>query len=470
MFGNSLAGRFLLLTLAFLALAELLILIPATASFRRDYLELRIEKARVVGLTVLHTNASVDEDSAQRILENADALNIRMRLDTRSVLVLQRPLPGEKMGFHEVVLDEQDRWMQLRDAVRRYFLPGEELVRVESSLSANSKNRIDIVIRSGDLRGAMRQYSLEILGISSIVSLIVAALMLLVVRLFVVAPIYRFIGSIKAFGSDPGDARRIIAPSARVRELRDAELALQSMQVELGSSFRQKERLSQLGEAIAKINHEMRNVLTPAQLVADMIGDSSDPGVKRAAPKILKSISRAVDLTRSVLDFARLREPVTEPTRFSLADLVSEVVELESVHVRDGSVGFEVLVPAGVFVEADRNQMFHAFLNLVRNARQAAEGGETPGLVTIEAGESGDGVRALVRDNGPGLPATSLDFLFKPFQGGPGRGSSGLGLAIARDCVRANSGELRLAENSDSGAAFEIFLPRPSGKLDSPSG
>ena len=73
-------------------------------------------------------------------------------------------------------------------------------------------------------------------------------------------------------------------PTAGVERMRDAEEALQSMQTQLTGALRQKERLAQLGGAVAKISHDLRNILTTAQLFADRMEGSADPVVAGRRP------------------------------------------------------------------------------------------------------------------------------------------------------------------------------------------
>ena len=116
-----------------------------------------------------------------------------------------------------------------------------------------------------------------------------------------------------------------------VTELREAEDALQSMQTQLTGALRQKERLAQLGGAVAKISHDLRNILTTAQLFADRIEGSADPMVSRAAPKLVSSISRAVSLCESTLAFGKAEEaaPLLRPV--NLGELAEEVAEAEGL-------------------------------------------------------------------------------------------------------------------------------------------
>jgi hypothetical protein len=158
---------------------------------------------------------------------------------------------------------------------------------------------------------------------------VTAALLFIAVRFLLVVPIKRVVGHMTSYAEAPDDASRIIEPQGSVRELRDAETALQSMQTQLTGALRQRERLAQLGEAVAKISHDLRNILSVTTLMADRLEGSADPAVQRATPKILASLTRAVNLTEATLAFGRAEEPSPKLERVRLADIAEDVVENE---------------------------------------------------------------------------------------------------------------------------------------------
>ena len=86
-----------------------------------------------------------------------------------------------------------------------------------------------------------------------------------------------------------------------------------------------------LGGAVAKISHDLRNILTTAQIFADRLEDSADPKVRRAAPKLVNSITRAVNLCETTLAFGKAEEPQPTMSIFNLAPLVADVVEAETL-------------------------------------------------------------------------------------------------------------------------------------------
>jgi signal transduction histidine kinase len=122
-----------------------------------------------------------------------------------------------------------------------------------------------------------------------------------------------------------------------VTELREAEIArCRSLQTDLTTALRQKERLAQLGGAVAKVSHDLRNILTSAQLFADRMEGSADPAVRGLVPKLVGSISRAVNLCESTLAFGKAEEPPPQLARVPLARLVDDVIDGERLAAGDG--------------------------------------------------------------------------------------------------------------------------------------
>ncbi|MFN6978344.1 MAG: sensor histidine kinase, partial [Gemmobacter sp.] len=277
----------------------------------------------------------------------------------------------------------------------------------------------------------------------------------------IVLPIDRLVRHMTAYADAPEDARRVIQPTARVRELRAAEDALRAVQMQLTGALKQRERLAMLGAAVAKISHDLRNILTSAQLFADRIGASGDPAVARAAPKLVNSIARAISLCESTLAFGKAEEPPPRLARFALRPLVDEVLDGEGLAPgSDGPIAAIPDVPPGLVLRADSEQLYRVLANLVRNARQAIEATGRGGTIEISATEDDEAWWIRVGDTGPGLPARARDNLFAAFQGGARKGGSGLGLAISAELIRGHGGALELARSDAEGTEFVICLPK----------
>ncbi|CAM3765827.1 sensor histidine kinase [Paracoccus yeei] len=470
---NTLSGRFAVLTGIFVILAELLILLPSLANYRQDYLESRLERAQIASLALLATDESLASDLESELLENAGVFNVVLRRNDVRQLVLSSPIPGPIAATYD--LRDQPFLTSARDALAQLMDPQNRVIRVIGAPVNQAGQLIEITMDTARLRTEMIDYGLRLLLISAAFSILTAFLLNVAAQRLLLVPIRRVINHMTAYASAPEDARLIITPTARLSELNEAETALAAMQRTVTSSLKQKERLAQLGQAVARISHDLRNILTTAQIFADRLETSADPAVRRAAPKLVNSISRAVNLCETTLAFGKAEEPAPSLSRFNLAALVAEVAEAEALAAegaaQDGAAPIEFLtdVPPGLMVRADRDQMFRVLSNLVRNARQAIEATRRPGTIEIGAGEDEAEWFIRVGDTGPGLPKKARDYLFQPFSGGSRKGGTGLGLAIAADLVRNHGGRLDLLRSDEEGTQFCLRLPRELAGIPLPA-
>lgn len=156
--------------------------------------------------------------------------------------------------------------------------------------------------------------------------------------------------------------------------------------------------------AVAKVSHDLRNILTSAQLFTDRIEASDDPLVRRMAPKLVNSITRAVSLCESTLAFGRAEEPAPTLTMVPIRAIAADVAASEQLAVADACVEIVNEVPDTLVARADPEQLYRVIMNLVRNARQALVASGKPGRVTIAGCENDDTWCIEIRDTGPGLP------------------------------------------------------------------
>jgi signal transduction histidine kinase len=462
-FLNTLSGRFLMLTVAFVMLAEVLIFVPSIARFREDYLLLRLEKAQIASLALLATDGMISPDLEAELLSNAGVLNVVLWRDQIRQLILSSPMPDEISATYD--LRKATPLYLLRDALVVLIDSQDHAIRVLGNPVQDAGSLIEVTMPTAPLRHAMIAYGLRILALSALISAVTAALLFFAVRRLLVQPIHRVVQHMALYADAPEDARRVISPTSGVVELREAEEALLSLQTQISGALRQKERLAQLGAAVAKISHDLRNILTTAQLFADRIERSSDPAVARIAPKLVGSITRAVSLCESTLAFGKAEEPSPRLSRFALRPLIEEVIEAEALGERAG-VTCLVDVPAGLNVRADSEQLYRVLANLMRNAMQALEATGQEGAIEVSGGETETEWWIKVGDTGPGLPPRARDHLFTAFQGGARKGGSGLGLAIAFELVRGHGGHLELQRSDETGTEFKIHLPKKDGLLE----
>ena len=458
MFFRTLSGRFLLLMLLFVLLAEVLIFVPSVARFREDYLLTRLERAQIAALALLASDGQISDKLAEELLNTAGVYNVVLRRDAVRELVLSSPVPGPISATYDLRNPPLPDLMQ--DGISAMFVEDGTVIRLIGDPVQEAGLLIEVTMDAGPLRDGIRDYALRLLWLSLVITLATAALLFLSVQTLIVTPIRRVVASMAAYAKAPEDARSIIAPDARVTELREAEEALQHMQEDLTQALRQKERLAQLGGAVARISHDLRNILSTASLVADRMEGSSDPAVNRAAPKLLNAINRAVNLCESTLAFGKAEEPPSRLTQIALRPLIEDVTDAERLAgAGSEAVEFLVDVPASLTLRADAEQIFRVLSNLIRNARQAIEATGQPGTIEISAQDQDDGTVIRVIDTGPGLPQRARDNLFAAFQGGARKGGTGLGLVIAAELVRGHGGRLELVRSDAEGTEFRLWLP-----------
>lgn len=460
-FLNTLSGRFLMLTVVFVMLAEVLIFVPSVARFREDYLLTRLERAQIASLALLASDGMISQELERELLANAGVFNVVLRRDAVRELVLSSPIPAPIVATYD--LRDPGELVLMRDAMRVLFDRENHIIRVVGDPVREAGLLIEITTETAPLRQAMLEYGMRILYLSAVISVMTAVLLFLAVRVLMVLPINRVIRHMIAYAEAPEDARRVIRPNATVRELREAEEALEKLQTQLTGALKQRERLAQLGGAVARVSHDLRNILSTATLFADRMEQSDDPAVQRAAPKLVNSLSRAVNLCESTLAFGKAQEPPPQLTRLALRPIVEDVVENERLAGQEGALEFLTDVPVGLILRADGEQLYRVLGNLVRNARQAIEATGTPGTIEIGAGETENEWWIRVGDTGPGLPEKAREHLFTAFQGGARKGGFGLGLAIAAELVRGHGGRLELHRSDEEGTEFLIRLPKALG-------
>ena len=454
---NSLSGRFLILTVIFVMLAEVLIFVPSVARFREDYLLARLERAQIASLA-LEADDMISPALEAELLRNAEVYNVVLRRDQVRQLALSSPIPSPITATYD--MRDPGSMRLITDALNTLVDPKERIVRVIGNPVRDGGLLIEVTMDEVPLRNALLAYGRNILLLSAFISIITASLLFLSVQILLVRPIKGVVGQMQAYAKAPEDARQIITPRAGVTELRAAEEALRMMQTQITSSLKQKERLAQLGGAVAKVSHDLRNILTSAQLFVDRIESSDDPLVKRMAPKLVNSITRAVHLCESTLAFGRVDEPAPRLSRVNLAHIVGDVIDSERLAAADYPLSFAEDIPASMTLRADGEQLYRAIFNLVRNARQAIMTTGEPGEIGLRAFEDDLTWSLTITDTGPGLPKKAQEFLFQPFQGGVRKGGSGLGLVIAADLVRGHGGRLELKSTDASGTTFLIQLPK----------
>jgi signal transduction histidine kinase len=461
-FWRGLAGKLLLLTVLIVMLGEVLIFVPSIANFRLTWLENRIATAEIAALTVeAAMGQEVSDELRREILNGAGVKVVALKRDESRHLMLSA---HDNIMIEEAFDLRQATWWDLiGDAFYTLIAGGDRIIGVLDDPPNMSGEFIEVALDEAPLRQAMIDFSFRILALSVVLSLIVAALVWMALNRLMVRPIRNITGNMVHFAEDPEDTSRIVRPSRRGDEIGVSERQLAHLQTQLAGMLNQKSRLAALGLAVSKVSHDLRNMLSSAQLLSDRLGAVDDPAVKRVAPKLIASIGRAIELCEQTLKYGRVQEQPPRRERFAVRPLIEEAVEAAAAHASRHVVLHNEAAP-DVEVDADRDQLFRILMNLVRNGVQAVEMAMLSGIIAgegqvrIKAWREGSVTTIEVRDNGAGVPEKVREHLFEAFRGAGRAGGTGLGLAISAELTRAHGGEVKLIDRDGAGATFQVVI------------
>ena len=212
-------------------------------------------------------------------------------------------------------------------------------------------------------------------------------------------------------------------------------------------------RLAMLGEAAARLAHEVRNPLGAISLFVSLLKQdlAESEGPLALVEDIGKSITALNAVVTNTLHFAKERKRVCTP--LNIHSIIQEVASHFSA-LAGGHAQIELTLQGDPFLRGDSNELRQAVYNLLTNAFQAIE---YRGHVAVSLQDKDDKIEIVIRDSGPGISKEMLSRLFEPFATDKQSGT-GLGLAIVKDIIGRHGGSISVQNNG--GAEFTIILPR----------
>jgi signal transduction histidine kinase len=217
------------------------------------------------------------------------------------------------------------------------------------------------------------------------------------------------------------------------------------------------ERLSLLGTMVSSIIHDFKNPMSAILSSADYLGkQASSDTTHRLAEIIQASVTRMVDMTEELLDFARgtinLR-PTPTSTQRLLELLDQEIVN----RIRESGVRVEVQRAEVGQLLIDERRIVRCLTNIVKNAKEAI-GSE--GTIRIQMRDADPNLAISIQDDGPGVPEAIRGRMFEPFVTSGKKDGTGLGMAISKATLDAHGGQIWLESETKRGAIFHLLLPK----------
>ena len=289
------------------------------------------------------------------------------------------------------------------------------------------------------------------------------------------AGLWLFRGISQRLGALDAHTSRVAAGQldARVADLGPDEIgalgrALNEMTARLEESRHElEEHERQRKQFLADVTHDLSTPLTSIRGFAETLLDPNVPisETERQAyvGHILAEGRRMDRLVRDLLELAKLEADATpfEPVELDLADLVRRLVARRRLDLARQGLELVATVPEpAVLLRADAGRIEQALDNLIENAAHYAGPSRR---VDVRIESTGEEVRILVEDDGPGFPPEELPRVFDRFYRGDRSrptGGSGLGLAIVREIARKHGGAARAENRPEGGARAVLQLPR----------
>ncbi|WP_394693872.1 sensor histidine kinase [Hyphobacterium sp.] len=454
---ESLPGRLLLFTLGFVMLAQLLIFLPLAAQFRTNWLSDQAETAFIAALAAdVAEGGTLGDMEVSQLLEASDAVAVARVTEGRNELVLYGgPIDARLI---EADLRRETWWGSITSAARTFTITEERYIRIIANPQARPADIIDVIVPEAPLKAALLSYSVELIQLSLFIAIVTGALLYVTLLYAFVRPMRQLAAAMARFQKDPLDPKRAIVPENRKDEIGQAQRALAEMQEDVRASLKQRERLAALGAAMAKINHDLRNVLAAAQLVSDRLVSFEDERVRKMGARMVRAVGRGIRLTEATLQYGKAEESPPQTMRLNLRVALDEAAadamatEGEGVWINE--------IAEGTGIEADPDHVHRIFLNLFRNAIQAMTLVEREIHLSVTSREADGFIRIEVTDAGPGLPAKAQENLFQPFTSSTRREGTGLGLTTARELARAHGGDIVLVRTGPDGTVFAVTLPK----------
>lgn len=235
----------------------------------------------------------------------------------------------------------------------------------------------------------------------------------------------------------------------------------------------QADKLATLGEMTATISHEISNPLTIASGNSELIEaylempepQNSLKEITTANTNIRESIDRIHTIIRNMKNFLWQSEDNKEYC--GLAEAVQSSLEWLRAPLEQSGAKIETQFNTqDTIVLANRIKLEQVIINLVKNALDAMAEANTQGpkiKIEINRDETDHSLIMLIKDNGPGMPQSVKDNLFKPFTTTKKVGhGTGLGLSISQKIIESHQGQIELME-VESGTTFKIRFPTIEG-------
>ena len=456
---TGLSARALVLTVMFVLLAEAVLFMPSLGRWLEQELNDRLSdghlaiRALEVVPDSMPTGALTDE-----LLAHVDADLVAFRAPGQPKLALFR---DPSLRADSSIDLRRTNIVQLSAFAWQLMLDhrADAIVRVVGTSPVDPMAEIELLLGQQRICANLRSYAMRIALLSMFIGLVTGLLLYLTLRWLIVRPMVRLTQAVQDFAEHPEVAHVPQAGTKRRDEIGTAFRQLDAMQTTVRAALAQNRRLASLGTGVAKISHDLRNLLTTSLLITERMQASDDERIAKAAPRLSESIERAATLTHTIVQHAREGLPPLSVEPVVLKPFFGGVID--RVRQRWGPEGKVVSLIEDYQIKTaslDPLQIERVLHNLLDNAFEAGAG-----KVDLRATATEQSLSIIVSDDGAGIPDAAVAHLFDAFKGSTKRGGTGLGLHNSAEIIYAHRGSIELTatgQDAEGPTTFRIELPQ----------
>jgi len=300
-------------------LAEMLVFIPSVALERQNWLSDRAVRAGLLAQALTGVpDYEASEVLTEQFMTDTDVLLMAAKRDGMTELVLGAP-PTEGLNMVSIDLREVPRFPSLVTPFQDIFSNGQETLMIKVRSPVEGQDALELLIPRDRLRAALIDYLNNIFWLSLLIAIFTGSLIYWSMSALIIRPVKSLAEDMTAFRQDPERQRHVRNRPKRKDEIGQLEREFIDMKQSQRAAFRQRERLASLGLAVAKINHDLRNVLSSALLISDRLSMNPDEKMSSMGERLTRTVERGIGLTEDVLSYSKAEtaDPQIQDTRIA---------------------------------------------------------------------------------------------------------------------------------------------------------
>ena len=405
---------------------------------------------------------SIPEEPAARFSRDIDMLDKRLStaLQNQGPQAARRILRGlpSRMRNHIYLFDENGKELMGRDQMAER-LRSRNIQKTRRELVDGQNRAYQLIVLRRPPRGALLEPGMRGIALRLLIAAFISALLSFMIARYLAAPLIRLGAASRRLAA--GDMSTRIGPP--LAERKDEFGALAADFDEMATRLQDLQRANH--RLLRDVSHELRSPLARLRVALEIARNRDSEPVAGELDRIELESERLEMLVDEVL--ALLRETSeTSPLRrekFDLVELLADLQDVVKYEVAEDAPGIQLNTGGPLPINADRELLWRAFENLVRNALIHTHNG-TGVEITARLAKNKSRIEVYVRDTGPGIPTQHLDKIFQPFyrvQEARDRnsGGHGLGLAIAEAAIKRHGGTIKAQNRETGGLEIQVSLP-----------